>query len=182
MAGNWTSSVLYANANWSDKQVTTTPGFILIGYRWSSVLRQSGFPYFTFTFPLRLLCGLSMFWNTFQCSQHLRMANLGRNMYGFKDFKDFKSDKCWEHWKVFQNIDKPHKRRRGKVKLNSNVRQDANVQYYGFPYVQHRPCRKWFCYIVNRCSALRWTLRILHLKSFVIFSPRRTLYKGIAHE
>jgi hypothetical protein len=28
---------------------------------------------FTFTFPLRLLCGLSMFWNTFQCSQHLSL-------------------------------------------------------------------------------------------------------------
>jgi hypothetical protein len=31
--------------------------------------------------------------------------------------KILKSDKCWEHWKVFQNIDKPHKRRRGKVKV-----------------------------------------------------------------
>jgi hypothetical protein len=28
---------------------------------------------FTFTFALRLLCGLSMFWNTFQCSQHLSL-------------------------------------------------------------------------------------------------------------
>jgi hypothetical protein len=41
---------------------------------------------FTFTFPLRLLCGLSMFWNTFQCSQYLSLSNI---------FKIFKTTTCF---------------------------------------------------------------------------------------
>jgi hypothetical protein len=38
---------------------------------------------FTFTFSFRLLCGLSMFWNTFQCSQHLSLLK-SLNHYMFR--------------------------------------------------------------------------------------------------